>query len=470
MLAVALTVGFYVLALGLIAGLVWIVFIPDVPGRVIGFCIVGAILIAVAIIPRPSRFSPPGPLLNPAGQPRLFAALADVARGVGEPMPAEVYITPEMNAGVLQRGGRRVMVLGMPLMQVMSISQMRAVLAHEFGHYQGGDTKLGPWVYRTRETIERTLRTVSRQGALLQLPFLWYGQLFMRVSQGVSRQQEFAADQLAARTVGAKPMIDGLRSLAKGAIAFDTYWRQEVVPLVEAGFQPPIAEGFTRFLAEPAIMKDVAVAAEERLAQARTDPYDSHPPDAERIAALMSPALLATSPAVAGEEEPAAITLVDGLEYIDAALLMGILKPGLQLRRITWAETGSVALLPGLRVRVGRHAGLVGGYTIGWIPELLKYADRLGQSEAKAAGASVAPEQARSLGIGLAGAALANALAQNGWSAESLPGRPVVMRRGELMLEPFIEVNRLARGEVDADTWQRRCWDLGIRDLSLAPT
>jgi len=41
------------------------------------------------------------------------------------------------------------MVIGLPLMQIMTVSQMRAVLAHEFGHYYGGDTKLGPWVYRT---------------------------------------------------------------------------------------------------------------------------------------------------------------------------------------------------------------------------------------------------------------------------------------------------------------------------------
>jgi len=476
MLAVALTVGFYVLALGLIAGLIWIVFIPDVPGRVIGFCLFGAALIAIAIVPRPSRFSPPGPLLNPAGQPRLFATLDDVARAVGEPMPAEVYITPEMNAGVLQRGRRRVMVLGLPLMQIMSVSQMRAVLAHEFGHYHGGDTRLGPWVYRTRETIERTLRTVSRQGALLQLPFLWYGQLFMRVSQGVSRQQEFAADQLAARTVGAIPMIEGLRKLAHGAIAFDAYWRNEVVPLIEAGFQPPLAEGFTRFLAEPAVMKGVTAAADERLAKARPDPYDSHPPDAERITALEASASPpagqgpSTSPAGGEEPEPAAITLVDGVEIIDSVILLGILKPGLQLRHISWAEAGTVALVPGLRERVRRQAGLVGAYTIGWIPELLKYSDKLGQSEATAAGVTAGPDQARSLGVGLAGAALANALAQNGWTAESLPGRPILMRRGDATLEPFVEVNKMVKGEMDADTWQRRCWDLGIRDLGLAPT
>ncbi len=35
------------------------------------------------------------------------------------------------------------------------------MLAHEFGHYSGGDTKLGPWIYRTRETIVRTVAQLS---------------------------------------------------------------------------------------------------------------------------------------------------------------------------------------------------------------------------------------------------------------------------------------------------------------------
>ena len=464
MLAVALTIGFYVLALGLIAGLIAIVVITHAPGRLLGFCIVGVLVIAVSIVPRRSRFSPPGPLLNPAGQPRLFAELEGVARAVGAPMPAEVYITPEVNAGVLQRGRRRVMVLGLPLMQIMTISQMRAVLAHEFGHYYGGDTRLGPWVYRTRETIERTLRTVSQQSALLRLPFLWYGRLFMRVSQAVSRGQELAADQLAARTVGAGAMIAGLRNLGQGSIAYNVYWRQEVVPLLEAGFQPPLAEGFSRFLSEPDVMKEVAAAADSQLAQARTDPYDSHPSDAERIAALAT-----LPPGPDQGHEPAAITLMEGVDAIDQVLLVGMLKPGVKLRAIAWADAGNIALIPGLRERVRRQAAMVSDYTVGWLPELLKFADRLGQSEARAAGASITPDRARDMGIGLAGAALANTLAQNGWMAESLPGRPVVMRRGETTLEPFLEVNRLARGEVDQVAWQRRCVELGIRDLSLSP-
>ena len=48
-----------------------------------------------------------------------------------------------------------------------------------------------------------------------------------------------------------------------------------------------------------------------------------------------------------------------------------------------------------------------------------------------------------------------------------MPGRPVLMRRGEQTMEPFVEANRLALGELDAEAWRRRCSDLGIRDLAL---
>ena len=463
-LAVVLTAGFYLLALGLIAGLIAILFVPGISGQVAGFCLIGSVVIAVSIVPWPRPFAAPGPMLNPAGQPRLFTVLQGVASAVGEAMPADVYVTPDMNAGVLQRGRRRVMVLGLPLMQVMTVAQMRAVVAHEFGHYHGGDTRLGPWIYRTREAIERTQRVGTGQLALLRLPFILYGRMFMRVTQAVSRRQELAADELAARTVGAAPMIEGLQALARGSIAWNAYWKQEVVPLIEAGFQPPLAEGFARFLAEPDLAGRISEAADRMLAQQKTDPYDSHPPDAERIAALSA---LPLGPRA--DEGPPAVTLVEGISMIEPALLAGLLKPGVQLRPVGWDQAGSVALLPGLRERVRRQGGLVGAYTVGWLPELLKYADRLGFSESGAAGRRLAPEQARAVGVGLAGAAFANALAQNGWAVESLPGRPVTMRRGDLALQPFAEVDLLARGEVDVETWQRRCWDLGIRDLSLAP-
>src|SRR5438132_1093560 len=112
--ALLLTIGFYGLALGIAGGLLSIAWLFWVNGhhvnRVTAFCVIGAGIILWSIVPRPERFEPPGPALEPASNPRLFKELNDVASRVGEPMPHEVYLVPDVNAGVRARGahgGRR---------------------------------------------------------------------------------------------------------------------------------------------------------------------------------------------------------------------------------------------------------------------------------------------------------------------------------------------------------------------------
>src|SRR6266571_3639254 len=107
--ALLLTIGFYGLALGIAGGLLSIAWLFWVNGhhvnRVTAFCVIGAGVILWSIVPRPERFQPPGPALEAASNPRLFKELNDVASRVGEPMPHEVYLVPDVNAGVRQRGG-----------------------------------------------------------------------------------------------------------------------------------------------------------------------------------------------------------------------------------------------------------------------------------------------------------------------------------------------------------------------------
>jgi hypothetical protein len=109
LIAVALTIGFYGLALVIAAGLLLIAWLLWVDGgrvnRVTLFCVAGAGIILWSIVPRPERFVPPGPQLEAAQHPRLFEALTDVAQKVQQPMPHEVYLVPDVNAGVRQRGG-----------------------------------------------------------------------------------------------------------------------------------------------------------------------------------------------------------------------------------------------------------------------------------------------------------------------------------------------------------------------------
>ena len=129
--ALLLTLGFYGLALLLALGLLAIPYFEwtlahRVTPRLALICLAGAGIILWSIIPRPGHFVAPGPALDKAANPRLFAQVEEVARQVGEPMPSEVYLVPEVNAGVFQRGGvlgrggRRVMVVGLPLLDVLT--------------------------------------------------------------------------------------------------------------------------------------------------------------------------------------------------------------------------------------------------------------------------------------------------------------------------------------------------------------
>ena len=80
--------------------------------------------------------------------------------------------------------------------------ELRSVIGHEFGHYVSGDVKLGPWIYKTRATIGRTLHGVSGNWILHKI-FNWYARIFMRMTTQISREQEFVADATAARVAGA---------------------------------------------------------------------------------------------------------------------------------------------------------------------------------------------------------------------------------------------------------------------------
>jgi heat shock protein HtpX len=114
-------------------------------------------------VPRPDRFEKPGPQLTPSTAPEIFALIDGVAAATSQPRPSEVYLLNDVNAWVTQRGGmmgfgsRRVMGVGLPLVNSLTRAELQAVIAHEFGNYVGGDVGLGPWIYKTRAAIARTM-------------------------------------------------------------------------------------------------------------------------------------------------------------------------------------------------------------------------------------------------------------------------------------------------------------------------
>lgn len=475
LLALMLMAGFYVLAIVIAATLIAIPVAAAMghihfPWKLSAFMVVGGGLILWSILPRPDRFVPPGPRLDPKDQPKLFQVIREVSDRTEQAMPADVFMVFDMNAWVAQRGGvmgfrsSRVMGIGLPLLQHLTVPELRAVLAHEFGHYYGGDTRVGPWVYQTRAAIARTVESLDSKADFLAKPFLAYGRMFLRVTHAVSRRQEYTADALAARTVGAEHLRDALLKIAGGSPAFQAYCDHELLPVATAGYLPPVADGFRSFVASADVMGWLSKGLAQELASEESNPYATHPPLPARIQALGVSAN-ASPPQAAGES---AIELIDGIETLERETFAFVSPQEIadRLEPISWEDVSERVFLPLWKYAARQHALELDGLTIGSLQTL---AATPGSLRARFGFTRDVPEDALRGQIALILThAMQAALAREGWRIETSPGEPISLVKTHIRLQPFQVVRDLFDHEMDAASWERRCMEWDIAGIALA--
>jgi heat shock protein HtpX len=474
-LALTLMVGFYLLALGLALGLLFIpyaelVYAHRLHIKLVLICVVAGGAILWAVLPRIDRFEAPGPQLTAAEHPRLFAVIAELSAATEQAMPAEVYLVPDVNAFVTQRGGimglgsRRVMGLGLPVMQALSEAQLRAVIAHEFGHFHGGDVQLGPFIYKTRSAIIRTVVTLGRHGSMLQKIFIWYGEMFIKVTHAISRQQELAADALAARVVGARPLVEGLKRTHAAALAYQMYWHEDVLPALGSGWRPPLAAGFAHFLGAKRARTAMEESLTQALSSAESDPYDTHPPLRERIEAVAG--LPEHSPA-GTDADQSAVALLSDLAALERALLSFIAqdKAGVQqLKPIGWTEIADHVHLPAWRTLVADLQFVLAGRTLASAAADQAFQTELGRRAAGERAAAADADALARLGRLRLAMVVTLGLIEHGFVLDTSPGEHVTVTRAAIALCPFEIALDPQRGlEVLRDAWHAA----GLTDMDL---
>jgi Zn-dependent protease with chaperone function len=492
-LALVLMVVFYALAIAVAAavgylGLKILGFIPEIRiGKAIILALIagGALLLAAGVIiwsvlPRIDRFEPPGPELTRADCPKLFAEITKISAATGQKEPKHVFLVSDVNAFVTERGGimglgsQRVMGIGLPLLETLTVSELRGVLAHEFGHFYGGDTKLGPWIYKTRSAVARTVinlykaQDVTEDGggdigwigfifAAIRKPFAWFGTLFMRVSQAVSRQQEYSADALSARTVGPDALISGLKKTHSGALAYSAYFQSEVAPVIDKGYLPPLVDGFRRFRETDAVTVGTANALASELEEGVQDPYDSHPPLKDRVAALEK---LDTKKVA--QDDRIASDLIGDLEACEDRLAaFG------DLRRISWSGTVDKVYMPAWRYQAQTTARLLSSSTPCDLPQTPRGISNLLQQAIGEDAYFVPDDEARGWATGLFGSAITTMLVDSGYEVTAEPGEPIRLSQGDIVVEPFVAVGQYLKGEMDEDAWRAHMAEIGIADMRL---
>lgn len=478
LLAIALMIGFYGLAFGMIAVLGFLGFEAITSGRLgfitlkgVAFCAIGIITIFFSILPRREEFQPPGPLLSPEEFPDLHREIRTIADKAGQAMPKEVYLLPDMNAFVSERGGflgfgrTRILGVGLPLLQALDLDEFRSVLAHEFGHFHGGDTAIGPWIHKIRAAMARIIQGLQEQSAVLRKPFEWYGILFLRTTLAVSRHQEYAADRLAASIAGLGPTISGLKKVhALGPIS-QLYWSQEVSPAVNKGFRPRLAEGFQAFLRTPQVTEAAPKILQEVLEGEVTNPYDSHPCLRDRLKAL------------GGEEGPlppakgqgaSALELVKGYESMEPGLfgfLLGINPERLQ--SVAWEETGDKVHRPLLEDFLKPFSERLGTLRFQEYPDYFARPAQVADRLKEIGGVPEDPEQQKAFIAHVLEAHLMIRLCSQGWTIRSRPGEVLECHPRAAEGAPggfaFGTIRKdIEEKKISAAEWAERCrsWNL----------
>ena len=358
--AVGLLVGFYVLTVGVLIALaaidVWLVLHTHsgtpvfAEGKVIGCSVVVAIPLVrgLAATRRRRSTGPPGIPLTRPEQPELWARVRWLAERVGTRAPAEIRLIPQVNAAVSEDArlmgllpGRRRMYLGVPLLVGLTSAQLDAVLAHEMGHYGNRDVRLAATTVRGRTSVLAVARASQAGGTFVHRAmgsfFTWYAELYLRTSQSVSRRQEFAADRMAVRIAGRANSVAALRQIPALDLAYGFYLDRYVSMGWDAGLLPrPEAfyPGLYALLAEPSRQSELE-ALRGQPPQAEPTAYDSHPPVAERIAAIES---LPDDGRVPADEVPA-INLLRHAEQVCAQVAAAALPPEAATKRpVGWDE------------------------------------------------------------------------------------------------------------------------------------
>ncbi len=184
----------------------------------------------------------PGRPLLEEEAPDLWQLTREVAASLNTRPIDEIRITPGCDLAVYEKGSfrekasdkaRRILILGVGVLNDMKLNAFRAVLAHEYGHFSHRDTAGGDVALRVNQDMAKFAYAMALSGQAvwwnIAFQFLRaYHFIFRRLSYGATRLQEVLADRVAVRNFSADSFEEGLRHVIRRDVEFNFAASKEI--------------------------------------------------------------------------------------------------------------------------------------------------------------------------------------------------------------------------------------------------
>ncbi|WP_165223608.1 M48 family metallopeptidase [Aquisphaera insulae] len=156
-----------------------------------------------------------GPVLGRVDAPLLFTSIDAVARRLGVRPPGQVRLTYLPCCGVVAWGRSRALLVGLPLLRVLTQAELRAVLGHELAHLARGDAT---GAARSARFVEGLRLALEQDGGRSRGPLAAWARFCLREAswliEPVARGQEDRADRSAALIAGGSTAASALVKVA----------------------------------------------------------------------------------------------------------------------------------------------------------------------------------------------------------------------------------------------------------------
>ena len=237
--------------------------------------------------------SPKGVPLTASTAPKLITMIEEVQQTIGCRALKGVLVVPACNASAYQAGSiwrpRNFLLIGYPLLLVLSPEQLKAVVAHELAHFANGDSRLAGLVYRIRVSWLRLAGVLNERGTVpifVRCVFTRYLPRLEAGSAEVARAHEFFADQAAAAVSSPTTAAEALIANDIAAEHFGAKFWPSIAATPGNEHEPP--RPFTRLYCTQLLLASAAANADVLNGRigAVVHPHDTHPTLMERLNAL----------------------------------------------------------------------------------------------------------------------------------------------------------------------------------------
>lgn len=187
--------------------------------------------------------------LESKANPELWNFVNQICKETGAPKPSSIYVDPDVNAYVSYTNSwlslflpvKKDLTLGLGLVSCLNLSEFKAVVAHEFGHFAQSSMRVGSYIMSANTIIHdmifsrdswdnaldnwKSMDLRLSAAAWVITPIIWvirqllnlFYQFLNIMYSSLSREMEFNADKVAVSTTGSDAIISALWKLDEGA-------------------------------------------------------------------------------------------------------------------------------------------------------------------------------------------------------------------------------------------------------------